>query len=209
MKILIFGASGGTGRHLLDQGLSQGHIVTAFLRNPAKLELSHDNLHLFQGDVLQPASVNEAIQNQEAVLSALGAPASDKSMLRAKGTKNIIDAMEKSGVRRFICQASLGYGDSRQRLPFIMKYLIAPVFLRHAFADHELQEKCIKESKLDWIIARPGNLTDGPLTGKYQHGPADSLKGSNLKISRADVADFMLKQLNDDTYLHQTPGLSY
>mgnify|MGYP001813403464 CR=1 FL=1 len=116
---------------------------------------------------------------------------------------------KKAGLPRLNCQASLGSGDSREILPLIMKYLIGPFFLRHAFADHELQEKYIKESKLDWIIARPANLTDGPLTGRYQHGPANSFKGKSLKISRADVADFMLKQLTDDTYLHQTPGLSY
>jgi putative NADH-flavin reductase len=209
MKLLIFGATGGTGRQLLEQALDQGHLVTAFARNTSKLNLKNDKLTLIQGDVLNYEAVEAAVKEKDVVLCALGAPASDKSMLRAEGTKHIIHAMEKAGVRRFICQASLGYGDSREILPFIMKYLIVPLFLRNAFADHELQERYIKECQLDWIIARPANLTDGPLTGKYQHGPPDSMKGSNLKISRADVSDFMLKQLTDNTYLRQTPGLSY
>jgi putative NADH-flavin reductase len=209
MKLLVFGPTGGTGRQLVEQALAQGHVVTAFARNPAKLDIEHENLHVVQGDVLDSAAVEAAIQGQEVVLCALGAPASDKSTVRANGTKTIIDAMEKVGVRRFICQASLGYGDSRELLPFHMKYIIVPLILRHTFADHESQEAYIKQSQLDWIIVRPANLTDGPRIGTYQHGTLKIDKKIKLKVSRADVADFMLKQLADDTYLHKTPGLSY
>lgn len=209
MKLLIFGSTGGTGRQLVEQALAQGHVVTAFARNPAKLDLKHVNLQVVQGDVMNFASVEEAMQGQEAVLCALGSPASTKNMVRADGTRNIIRAMEKVGVRRFICQTSLGYGDSRDVLPFFMKYLIVPLMLRHAFADHEVQENYIKQSQLDWIIVRPVNLTNGRHTGVYRHGFAATDKTIKLKISRADVADFMLKQLMDDKYLHQTPGVSY
>jgi len=209
MKLLIFGPTGGTGRQLVEQALARGHVVTAFARNPAKLDLKHENLQVFEGDVLYLASVEDAMQDQEAVLSSLGVPASNKNKVRADGTRNIIRAMEKVNVRRFICQTSLGYGDSRAFLPFYMKYLIVPLILRHVFADHELQEDYIKQSHLDWTIVRPGNLTNGHRTGVYRHGFAANEKATKLKISRADVADFMLKQLTDDTYLHQTPGVSY
>lgn len=209
MKLLVFGPTGGTGRQLVEQALAQGHIVTAFARNPAKLALKHENLQVFEGDVRNFASVEEAMQDQDAVLCSLGVPASNKEKVRADGTRSIIRAMEKVNVRRFICQTSLGYGDSRPLLPFYMKYLIVPLILRHVFADHELQEDYIKQSHLDWTIIRPGNLTNGHLTGVYRHGFAATDKATKLKISRADVADFMLKQLMDDTYLHQTPGVSY
>lgn len=209
MKLLIFGATGGTGRQLVEQALEQGHEVTVFVRDPAKLDLEHKKLKAIQGDVMDLDAVEAAMENQEVVLCSLGAPASNREKIRSAGTKNIIRAMEKVGPKRLICQASLGYGDSRELLPFSMKHLIVPLFLRHVFADHELQEGCIKQSQLDWIIVRPGNLTDGALTGQYRHGFSNTDKSTKLKISRADVADFMLKQLTDDTYLHQTPGVSY
>lgn len=120
--------------------------------------------------------------------------------------------MEKVGIKRFICQTSLGYGDSIKvldRTPFYFKHIIVPFLLKKGFADHALQEEYIKQSRLDWVIARPGNLTNDVFTGQYRQGFAATDKNIKVKISRADVADFMLKQLTEDTYLHKTPGLSY
>ena len=154
MKVLIFGATGATGRHLVEQALSQGHVVTAFARSPGKLE-GHAQLHIIQGDVLNAASVERAVRGQEAVLCALGAPAANKTTVRADGTRNIIRAMEKAQVKRFVCQSSLGFGDSRDILPWHFKYILVPLLLRHAFADHALQEAVIKQSLLDWTIVRP------------------------------------------------------
>ena len=209
MKVAIFGSTGGTGRHLVNQALEAGHHVTAFARSPEKLDNKHSNLQILQGDVLDPDSVERSVREQDAVLCSLGLPALNKNKLRADGTKNILQAMETAGVKRFICQTSLGYGDSEEILPFHMKYIVVPFFLRHAFADHTLQENHIKQSTLDWTIVRPGNLTNGPRTGSYKHGFAADDRSITLKISRADVADFMLKQLTDETYLHRTPGISY
>ena len=158
------------------------------------------------------ASVERALPGHDVVLIALGAPARDKRKVRAEGTRNVVRAMEATGVRRLISQTSLGYGDSLQALdsaPLYFKYIIVPFFLRRVFADHEVQEDVIKRSNLDWIIVRPGNLTDGERTGRYLHGFPASDKAIIVRISRADVADFMLKQVQDDTYLRKTPGLSY
>lgn len=122
MKILIFGATGGTGSQLVEQALTKGHEVTAFVRNPAKLPLNHKNLKIVQGDVLNYATIEPAVLGQEAVLSALGS-GTKKDTLRSTGTRNIILAMEKHGVKRFICETSLGYSDSRQtldRTPFTL-----------------------------------------------------------------------------------------
>ena len=209
MKLIIFGSTGDTGRQVVTQALEQGHEVTAFARSPEKLDQKHEKLQVIEGNVLDFASVERAIQGQDVVLCTLGLPPMDKSNLRANGTKNIIRAMEKTGVKRFICQSSDGVGESRDTLPFLMKYLIVPFMLRRAFADHEIQENYIKESQLDWIIVRPVALTDGEHTGSYQHGYTADNKTVKFKISRADTADFMLKQLADNKYLHKTPSISY
>ena len=209
MKLLVFGSTGGTGRELVKQALEQGHEVTAFARNPDKLgDLTPPSLQVVRGDVLDPAAVEKDVNGHDAVLCAIGTGAG-RSTLRAEGTRNIVRAMEKAGVQRLICQSSMGVGDSRANLGFLTKYVIVPVFLRHAFADHERQEAVVKESTLDWIIVRPPHLKDGPRTGTYRHGFPTTDTGIQGKISRADVADFMLKQLADTTYLHQTPGVSY
>jgi len=209
MKLIIFGSTGDTGRQVVTQALEQGHEVTAFARNPEKLDQKHEKLQIEKGNVLDFASVERAIQGQDVVLCTLGLPPMDKSNLRANGTKNIIRAMEKTGVKRLICQSSDGVGESSDTLPFLMKYLIVPFMLRRAFADHEIQENYIKESQLDWIIVRPVALTDGEHTGSYQHGYTADNKTVKFKISRADTADFMLKQLADNNYLHKTPSISY
>jgi hypothetical protein len=117
--------------------------------------------------------------------------------------------MEETGVKRFICLSALGVGDSRDLLPFHYKYLIIPLIMRHLYADHELQESYVKNSQLDWVIARSGSFLKGKHTGSYRHGFTATDKPVAPKISHADVADFLLKQLIDDTYLHKTPCISY
>ena len=207
MKLLIFGSTGSIGRQLVRQALEHGHTVTAFARDPSKLDIKHDNLRVVQGDVMDLPSVEKALQGQDAVLCSLGA--GRKGTVRSAGTRNIVRAMEKTGVRRFICQSTLGVGDSWDNLSFLWKYIMFRGLLRRAYADHVGQEDCVKKSHLDWTIVRPGAFADGGRTGEYRHGFPGTDKTTKLKISRADVADFMLKQLTDDTYLHKTPGLSY
>ena len=209
MKILIFGSTGGTGRELVTQALDAGYEVTAFARDPAKLDdIARDNLHTVQGDVLDAGAVEGAVPGHDAVLCAIGAGAA-RTTLREEGTRAIVRAMQKAGVRRLICQSSMGIGDSRANLGFLTKYVIVPVFLRHAFADHERQEAVVKESDLDWTIVRPPHLRDGPRTGNYRHGFSPTDTEIEGKISRADVADFMLSQLTDDAYIRKAPGVSY
>ena len=111
MKLLIFGSTGSIGRQLVNQALEQGHTVSAFARDATKVDIKHNNLQVAQGDVMDPASVERAVQGHEAVLCSLGA--GRKGTVRSDGTRNIISAMEKMGVRRFICQSTLGVGDSR------------------------------------------------------------------------------------------------
>jgi putative NADH-flavin reductase len=207
MKILIFGSTGSIGRQLVEQALAQGHAVTAFARDSSKLDIKHANLKVVQGDVMDFASVEKAVQGQEAVLCSIGA--GWKGTIRSEGARHIVSAMENAGVRRFICQSSLGVGDSQGNLDFFWKYIMFGMLLRNAYVDHENQENHVKQSRLDWTIVRPASFTNGNRTGEYRHGFPATEKAIKLKISRADVAEFMLKQLTNDTYLHKTPGLSY
>jgi len=209
MKVIIYGSTGGTGKQLVKQALENGHEVTAYARKPEKLGFDHPRLRLFKGDVLDLDSVVQATQGQDAVFCALGAPLTNKKEIRSNGTKNIIIAMEKAGVRRFVCQSGLGCGDSRSLLPFHYKYLIMPLMLRYVYADHEIQESHIRGSELDWTIIRPAALTNGRQTNSYWHGFDVTDKSLTIKISRADVADFMLRQLVEEDYLKQAPSISY
>lgn len=207
MKITIFGSTGSIGFQLVRQALVAGHAVTAFVRDPAKLMIKHNSLKVVIGDVLDLSSVEKAVQGQDAILCSLGA--GSKGTVRSEGTRNIIRAMEKLSVRRFICQSTLGVGDSWDNLNYFWKYIMFSGLLRQAFADHISQEEYIKQCHLDWTIVRPGAFTNEGHAGEYRHGFSGSDKKIKLKISRADVADFMIKQLTDDMYLHKTPGLSY
>ena len=207
MKLVVFGSTGSIGHELVVQALEQGHTVTAFARDPAKLEIEHANLAVAQGDALDSASVEKAVDGQDAVLCSLGAAA--KGTVRSEGTRNIVRAMEKAGVSRLICLSTLGVGNSRANLNFFWKHIMFGLLLRRAYADHVRQEDYVKDSRLDWTIVRAGAFTDGNRTGVYRHGFPGTDKTIKGKISRADVADFMLKQLTERKYLHETPGLSY
>jgi len=207
MKIIVFGSTGTIGQHVIKQALDDGHQVTAFARDTTKIGLNHTRLLKVAGDVMDPTSVGTAIPNHDVVLVVLGA--GRKGGVRSVGTRNIIQAMHAHDMKRLICQSSLGVGDSRKNLNFFWKYIMFGLLLRPAYADHGLQEHYVRESKLDWTIVRPAAFTNGKHTGTYLHGNLAAEECLSLKISRADVADFLLKQLTDLRYVHKSPGLSY
>jgi putative NADH-flavin reductase len=216
MKLIIFGATGRTGLALVSQALDEGHRVTAFVRNPKAMNIQHPDLRVVQGDILDYESVHAAVQGQEVVLSVLGVNSFKKNAIISDGTQNIIKAMYEHHVERFICVTAMGLGDSKKQKGWAFIMPISLMFrlqrlpiLRNQFLDRELQEEYIKNSALDWIIVRPGGLTNGPRTGNYRHGFSIDDTTVKVQISRADVADFMLKQIADDTYLHKTPSVSY
>lgn len=207
MNILIIGSTGTMGRELVKQALASGHDVTAFARDPSKIESTDQRLKVAQGDVMDKATLERALPGQDAVLCALGA--GGRGGVRAAGTRNLIEAMRKCGVQRLICLSSLGVGESRANLNFLWKYLMFGLLLRAAYADHVEQERIVRDGDLDWTLVRPGAYTDGERTGNYRHGFPTSATGLKLKIARADVADFMLNQLGNDSYLRMAPGISY
>jgi putative NADH-flavin reductase len=206
MKLIIFGATGGTGRQCVDQALAQGHQVTAFVRQPAALAVQHPDLTIIQGDITDHDAMQRAIPGHDVVISALGTRGGPAVL--PEGTRNILEAMASHGVRRSLWVSSFGAGDSLQQMGWLSQTLIVKGLLRQAIQEKNAQEQIILASGGDWIIARPGGLTDGPLTGTYRvTGPGD--KVGRPSISRADVADFMLKNLTDTRYARRAVGLTY
>ncbi len=194
MKLVIFGAAGGTGRILVEQALEKGHEVTAFDRHTGALTIQHPKLSLVQGDVFDPAQVEAAIAGQDVVICVLGVKPGSTVPVCSTGTKNIISAMLDGEWR-----------EAPWILPLIL--LFTPK-VKATFADQVLQERFVRQSDLDWTLVRPARLINEPAKGTYRVG--DPLKiGLNSKISRADVADFLLKQANDNTYIHRVPRLKY
>jgi len=166
MKITVFGASGKTGILIVYQALNQGHEVTAFARQPSKVTIQHKSLRVIQGDILEFDNVKLAVEGQDAVLCALGVDKNKPNTILSDGTRNILRAMESTGVKRFICMSSAGIlgNDSG----FWFGKIIMPLFLKHVFEDKKRQVKVIQESKAAWVIIRPTGLTDAPKTNTYK-----------------------------------------
>jgi putative NADH-flavin reductase len=210
MRVLVVGATGGTGRALVREALDRGHEVTAFARHPAKLPLRHDRLTVARGDVLDYPSVEAAVRGQDAVVCALGHKRwFYPTRILSEGTRNLIRAMESHGVRRLVCMTSLGIGDSWGRMGLYYTLFVGVFILPFYFYDKVRQERLIRASSLDWTIVRPGALTNGKPRGRYRHGPRVGNWLWTVRISRADIAAFMLDQLADDRYLRQTPGVCW
>jgi putative NADH-flavin reductase len=209
MKVLVFGASGGTGRELLKQALNKGIEVTAFVREAAKIQdIQHPNLTVVTGNALNREDVGLAVAGHDAVLYAIGA-GPKRTTIREQGTRLLIEAMQAANVKRLVCLSSFGVGDSRTDLSFFTRYVVVGIFLRHAFADHERQEAVVKKCALDWTLVRPPHLKDGEHTGIYRHGLTLAFADIKGWISRGDLADFMLKQLEDNRYIRRAPRVSY
>lgn len=207
MKITVFGATGSIGKHFVGQALDSGQMVTAVARESSKIARSDPRLATIVADVLvNDSRLRNAVAGADAVIIALGDGM--RGRVRAAGTKNIIAAMKSVGTKRLICQSTLGAGDSFANLNWLWRFIFR-VPLRKAMADHQLQEKYVRESDLDWTIVRPAAFTDGERTGRYQHGFDQYAKNLTLKIARADVADFMIRQLRGSEYLRRATSLSY
>ncbi|MCA1606215.1 MAG: SDR family oxidoreductase [Acidobacteria bacterium] len=210
VRILIVGATGGTGRQLVAQALERGYAVTALVRNPSRLQIDHPHLTVIQGDVLDESSVKTAMRGQEAVLSALGHKRFFyPTRILSEGTRNILRAMETHGVPRLVCETALGIGDSAGRMGLLFTIFTIPVILPFYFWDKTRQERLIAESNVEWVIIRPGVLTNADKRGSYRHGRHAGSFLWTVRISRADVADFMLNQMESDTYLRAAPGVCW
>lgn len=210
MKIALFGATGKVGQHLVDQALERGDEVTAFVRDPSKLTTQpHKRLKVVQGDVLDPKDVELAVAGTDAVLSTIGHTKTSSKDVLAEGIKNIIAAMNKHSVRRLVSLTGAGVRDPKDEPKLVDRIIgwLLRLLQRDLLEDAIEQARMVKESHLDWVIVRAPVLTEGEKKGEYRIGYVGKESGTTL--SRADVADFMLKQTTDDTYLHQAPLVSY
>jgi putative NADH-flavin reductase len=209
MKILVFGASGATGHELISQALKHKHFVSAFVRDPSKLRLGNNDIRIIEGNISDYHKVVKAINDQDAVISALGASNPFwRNFTLTGGIKNITTAMAERNVKRFIYQSFLGVRENRKELGFLINNIL-PAVIKGVVLDHEAKEDFVAASNLNWTIVRCARLTNGPLTGNYRHGEHIASRSIIPTISRADVADFMIKQLSDDTYLHMKPRIMY
>jgi putative NADH-flavin reductase len=209
MNVLVFGASGRSGRELVKQGLAQGHTVTAFVRQPSKFALQHPYLTVVQGDAADRVAVERAVRDQDGVICALGAATLLKrDQAVVVGVHNIIMAMEEADVRRLIYLSADTVHDSRDQLNALRKVFV-PLLFHNSSADHELNESMIKQSHLDWIIVRPPMLSNGEHTGVYRSGEYLTARSIIPQFSRADLAEFMLKQLADNTFLDKAAAVLY
>jgi putative NADH-flavin reductase len=207
---LIVGATGGTGRELVAQALERGYAVTALVRDPSRVRVDHPQLTVIQGDVLDSASVEAAMRGQEAVVSALGHKRFFyPTRILSEGTRNILRAMEAHGVPRLVCETSLGIGDSAGRMGLYFTLFTIPVVLPFYFWDKTRQERIVAESNVEWVLVRPGMLTNSNKRGRFRHGHDVGSLFWTVRISRADVADFMLNQLASHTYLRAAPGVAW
>jgi putative NADH-flavin reductase len=203
MKLAVFGASGKTGILIVYQALNQGHHVTAFARQASRVTITHKNLVVVEGDIMDMEKVRFAVEGQDAVLCALGVSKNRPNTILSDGTRNILTAMEEKGVKRFICMSSSGILGNDGGFWFGKVFM--PLFLRHVFADKKRQAEVIRQSNSDWVILRPVGLTDAPKTNTYKVTEGNATSST---IPRADVADFMLKLMTSKQYDRKMPALS-
>jgi len=200
MKIVIFGATGKTGSLLVEQALAKGYQVTAYVRNAQSIKIENPNLKIVVGNLSDTLKIKDALAGAEACFSTLGGNSLTKrSPEIVLGIHTVIRVMEQEVVPRFIYLSSFGAGDSKKFMPALIRFFIVDIMLRVPLVDHNINEKRIMDSKLQWTLVRPGGLTDGPLTGNISFG-TEAFKQGKTSVSRADVAAFMLSQLEESTY---------
>lgn len=210
MHLIIFGATGATGRCLIERALARGHQVRAIARTPAKLDLRHPALEVVRGDVTDPASIASALAGQEAVLSALGAPVGHEPVtLYSQGIATILTAMALHSVRRIACVSAGGTKQGTDpNNPWFFEHVITPLLLARIFDDMRRMEELLMGSDTDWTIVRPPQLLNTPATGRYRVAPAYSLPHGR-QIARADLADFMLDAVEQGTSIREAVAVAY
>lgn len=210
MKILLIGGTGKTGKQIIKQALEGGHDVTALVRNPKKLTISNPNLVVVKGNVLVPESLERSFSGHDIVISALGHKKFFiKTSILSRGTRHIMQAMQKNQIRRFICITSLGINDSRFKLGLYYTLFVIPFIILFYFLDKERQERIIQQSDVDWTIVRPGQLTNGRKRGRYKQGKGLGSYILTKMISRADVAHFILNEMDKNIYVRKVVELTY
>ena len=195
MNVIVFGATGKTGQHVLRAALAQGHEVTAFGRSVNRININDPALQTHKGDALDADSVTGAVAGHDAVIVCLGSTGLRDKTTLAVGTAAVIDAMATHDVQRLVVMSAAGVGDSWQQIPRSSRLLFRTM-LRNVFADHEAQEAIVEQSPLDWTIVRAAVLKADPAPGPY----TATNTGPNTRITRADIAAALVDQLPDSTH---------
>jgi putative NADH-flavin reductase len=210
-KLLVIGASRGIGLETVEAALLAGHSVRALARSAASIPIQDAGLEKVSGDVLDSDTVRNALKGVNVVVQTLGVDISpraifERTTLFSQSTRILVDAMKAAGVKRLIAVTGLGAGDSRGHGGLLYDAVVFPLLLKRVYDDRDVQEWMIKPSGLDWTIVRPGLLTNSPATGQYRvlTAPNDWRVGT---ISRADVADFLVRQIDDRALIGTTPLL--
>jgi nucleoside-diphosphate-sugar epimerase len=208
MNLTIFGASGRTGQQLVEQALARGHRVTAFTRSPQKLAKIGERVNIVEGDVQDADTVSRAVVGANAVLSVLGPTRNIPDYQVTCGTQNILGAMKQHGVERLIISAGAGVGDPHDEPRLFNKLInvLLKLVSRHVYEDMKRTVETVRNSDAQWTIVRVPMLTDDSATGKARAAYVG--KGMGMRVSRADLASFMLDQLESDTHLHRAPAIS-
>jgi len=197
MNVLVFGANGKTGKLVVEKALAAGHTVTAFVR--AAVEIP--NVRVVTGDASDPASVRTAVDGQQAVIDTIGGTTPFKTIhLEADAAKVILAEMQAAGAKRLIVVSALGVNESAEQAPFWYRYLLMPTFLRGSTKDKAAMEEEVRTEGVDFVIVRPPMLSDDPPTGSVT--VIDPLETGH-KITRTDLAGFLVDQLTSDQYLNQ------
>jgi putative NADH-flavin reductase len=209
-RLTIFGATGGTGQHLIRLALQRGHDVTAVAREPARVATTHDRLAVRAGDVLQPDSLPVAVEGADAVISALGNGASrGPTRIYSAGVANVLEAMRASGVRRFVAISAAPVAP-RSEATAAQRLLVLPLLHRifgSTYSDMRSMEELLGASEAEWTVLRPPRLTNGPATGRYRTSHNSNLRGGR-RITRADLAAAMLDLLADPAAIRTTIGVA-
>ncbi len=207
MRLLILGATGPTGRNLLDQALAAGHDVTAFAREPSRLTMTHPRLAIAAGEATNARALESALHGQQAVLSALGAGNSLRSEIASRAVAVLVPAMRAQAVRRIIFLSAFGVGETCVQASWVQRTFYRTL-LRQIFADKAKADAMLRASALDWTLVYATLLTNGARTGTFRVGERLPMKGM-AKISRADVAAFMLAQVSSVEWVRRTAVISY
>ncbi|GGL03591.1 NADH-flavin reductase [Sphaerisporangium melleum] len=210
MKLTVFGATGRTGREVVQQALDAGHQVTAVVRDPARLPISHSALEVITADVTSPAALRPALAGRDAAISALGPNSRKEAGIAAAALHAIVRAMETAGVPRLVVLSAAPVGPLPEGEPLLYRAVALPLLkriLRDVYADLRAMEEEVRRSPLEWTIVRPPRLTDKPLTGDYRH-VVDGNVPHGRSISRADLAHAMLSFVDDPATVKQAVGVA-
>jgi putative NADH-flavin reductase len=209
MKIAVLGGTGGTGSHIVKMGLDLGYDVKVLARTPSKMTIRNEHIEIIQGDALNLVDVEKTIESVDVVFYTLGAAKAGATTIYSETMKNVVEAMKIKKVSRILIISASGVkSDDDKNIGFVTKRIIIPLFLKKTYVDMEKMEDLVMESDLNFTLMSPQMLTTGPLTKSYKTEIGLSVKNGR-KISRADLAHYMINNIANDEISRKKVGIAY